>query len=441
MFKNILILLFVFLFSLSLRLTYVHTTVLDTPLRGDAISYVTYAYNLVTVGIYSKEYSQTTPPTPDSYWAPGFPLMIALTMQLTDKEKSFYPTVILIQTVLGALLVVLVFFIGNHCLPNWATAIATLLTAVSPHLISFTGYFLTETLFGFVQLLAILTFYWATRTGKAGLFALSGILFGYSYLIKPVIFFLPLLLAGLAIFHHRRSCPTTSQFAPVKFTQLAIFLILFSLFWGGWSLRNLLSVPAQADNLTQSALVSFVQGTQPDFYEHWSSGSLTPGHLSPETDPANKTWPGMLKNFTPLVLADPLGYLTWYGLHKPYLLWGWDVLIGQGDIYVYPILKSLYTTSPVADASRVLMKWLHPFVLLITLLGLYPLLKSLARRQLEVLDIPVLFYLTLVYITVVYVILFVDGRYSVPFRPELYVCAVWSLTTLIPSSINKGIPR
>lgn len=423
MLKNTSILLFIFIFALFLRLAYLQTTIVDVPIRGDATSYVLYGFNLVTHHSYSKDPpSPSIPPRPDSYWLPGYPFFIALAMALTEGDNYYY-TVLLTQAILGALTVLLIFFTSNQILPFWATLITTLLTALSPHLISMSGYILTETLFGFFLLCSLLIFYSALEKGHNGLFGLAGLFFGYTYLIKPEIFFLPFILGGLALFKQHSAEPRTL----ISWKHLIVFLALFSLLWGGWAVRNTLNVDSETANLTSRALVNLINGSQPDFLNNWRQ------QLPTEDTTHIKNLPDFWDHLTTKIQAQPAHYAHWYFLEKPYLLWSWDILIGQGDIYVYPIVKSLYTVSPAAEFSHTLMKKLHPLILVITVLGLIPLLKG----NLTSLTIPVIFYITLLYLTLVYAVFFVDSRYSIPLRPELYVCALWSLTMWIDFFLKR----
>ena len=62
------------------------------------------------------------------------------------------------------------------------------------------------------------------------------------------------------------------------------------------------------------------------------------------------------------VVEDPMGMLRWYLIGKPLQLWGWDILNGQGDIYVYDVLFSLYHISKPAMVSYSIMRSLHPWL-------------------------------------------------------------------------------
>ncbi len=58
------------------RVTYNYNTVINKPVDKDALEYLTYAQNLKNYGVFSK--SHTSDPQPDSYRAPGYPLILYL---------------------------------------------------------------------------------------------------------------------------------------------------------------------------------------------------------------------------------------------------------------------------------------------------------------------------------------------------------------------------
>jgi len=140
--------------ALFIRIKYVENTKIYKPIRADARQYVIYGYNLYHHGIFSKELSSNEP-LPDSSRSPGYPLLMSLAFMIGGK-RGFYPIVIYTQTILSALSVYLTFLLGIRILSSvWWALFAASLVAISPHLISMTSYLLTETLFGFILLLAL----------------------------------------------------------------------------------------------------------------------------------------------------------------------------------------------------------------------------------------------------------------------------------------------
>jgi hypothetical protein len=144
--KKLYLAIFLFGLSLFIRISYINLLEIDHPIRGDASSYVQYARNLLQHGVFSK--STASAPTPDSFWAPGYPIFISFVAVFSDLlGLNVYNLILILQGVIGAITVVLTFYLGLQFLPMiWAFS-ATILTALSPHLITMGAYILTETLF------------------------------------------------------------------------------------------------------------------------------------------------------------------------------------------------------------------------------------------------------------------------------------------------------
>ena len=134
--------------------------------------------------------------------------------------------------------------------------------------------------------------------------------------------------------------------------------------------------------------------------------------------------------------------LYWYGVGKAVQLWQWDILTGQGDIYLYEVLYSLYNISPPALASYTLMHSLHPWILTSALLGAILLVSG--RSSLPDATVPVLTYAVLISVSAVYVLTQAEPRYSIPLRPELYLAAVffiWQVTDYLARLRAKSLAR
>jgi hypothetical protein len=135
------------------------------------------------------------------------------------------------------------------------------------------------------------------------------------------------------------------------------------------------------------------------------------------------------------VKAEPLHYLHWYFIQKPLELWGWDILVGYGDIYVYRVDASLYHKSKLALVSLVLMKQIHFLLFAFALVGLFFVLREQNKNQKETI---LSLYLCLLCVSAVYVVLHTDARYSVPLRPEMYIAAVYGIWKIY-ATVHKKI--
>ncbi len=410
-------LVFITVLSLWIRLSYFEEIVIDTPIRGDAAHYVQYANNLLEYKIFSKGRGNATP-KPDAYWAPGYPVLIAISMVVGDKLNiDAYEFLMYLQIVLGVLTAVLTFLLGRLFLNrNWSI-IPAILVSLSPHLISMGGYVLTETLFTFLILLAIYSFSIALINKSKLYFTISGLFFGFSYLVNPVMFFAPILLViavGVV-----SSSSENKEKTGIKH-MLVFCLLSFFVVMGSWTVRNILNVPPSSSSSSERLLTNLVIGSHSNFYDVWRANPRDPNNPATKDEEALEgSYAAFASLLSERITHDPGHYAKWYLIDKPILLWNWNILIGQGDIYVYPVIVSLYQRSKLAIATYSIMKSLHYWLLGFAILGFFLLFKDAKS------EVPMFLYITLVYISAVYVVTQSEARYSIPLRPEMYLCAVF----------------
>jgi 4-amino-4-deoxy-L-arabinose transferase-like glycosyltransferase len=423
------LLFLIFAAALQIRIQYVNQTVVIIPMRADARQYVVYAYNLFN-GTFSKDLPNDSGiRRPDSFRSPGYPLFIVLIFVFGgDTDMVVYA-----QAVLSALAVLITFGIGIQFLPLWGSVLASVLVAINPHLISMTSYVLTETLFSFTLLLSIFLVILAAKKHSTLLFIGSGLLFGYTYLINqttmfiPFLFLYPILVSGIR----------GNKLLP----KIALFLIIFSVFPAGWALRNAISLSPDAPRGIDRAIQTLSHGAYPGFvYEN-----LYMKYMPYREDPMQPAFGASLSNFSKIFWARfkerPVRYCSWYLFEKPYYLWSWNMAQsqvdgnlgwGQGDVYVYPVKTSLYLTSAGANFSRSIMKYLHPAILVLALVGvLLGLIKYRPRKyNNHFYDGSIFLFLVIIYYTSLYTIFAPWPRYSVPLRPELYLFVLWTINIL-----------
>ena len=117
----------------------------------------------------------------------------------------------------------------------------------------------------------------------------------------------------------------------------------------------------------------------------------------------------------------------WYFVKKPLLLWDWDIRIGAGDIFIYPVRYSLYHTSRSALATHAIMKSMHVWLFAAALLSVLLLTRDTTGTP----WMPASLYLSVVSISAVYCMAQSEPRYSVPMRPEMYILAAYFLNGLV----------
>jgi hypothetical protein len=293
--------------------------------------------------------------------------------------------------------------------------------------VSLTSYLLTETLFSFVLLTAILCFCLAWRHENSILFFLAGILFGYAYLTNETAFFIPWIFVSMVVFYYAFVAKENVQRSILK--KVALFLLVFALFPGGWTLRNAVNLPHDAPKGTNRALANISHGAYPGFVYKDPRFKYFPYREDPMQPAFGSSFENFSKIFWERFKERPGRYLRWYLLEKPYYFWSWNILQGQGDVYIYPVITSLYQTSYIANLTRVIMKYLHPAILILSLTGI-PICYFQFRRSRNgdhSFDIPIFLFATCIYFTLLYTIFASWPRYSIPLRPELYILALWAL--------------
>lgn len=428
------LLLVIFSIALLIRIQYINTTIIPKPIVADARQYVIYGHNLIRHGIYSKENADN--PAPDSFRSPGYPMFIALAFFLGG-DQGYYPIVIITQVVFSSLMVLLIYYMGTLFIRSYYAFIAATLVALSPHLISISSYILTETFFSFFLLASVTCFVIALQKKRTVLFLSAALMFGYTYLLNETVLFIPFLFVAISFLWFKT---TLKRFKENKLLhKLIMFLFIFALFPGGWTIRNHITLSPDAPTGASRAISTLSHGAYPGFiykdpqykYFAYREDPMQPEFGSSFQSFRNILW-GRFKE-------NPLRYIRWYILEKPYYLWSWNILQGQGDIYIYPVTTSLYLSNYSANLTRELIKYLHPFCLVFALVGV--ILMFIAGRKYKdkenVIDIFVFPFIICIYYTAIYTISAPWPRYSVPLRPELYLCSVWCFQILVERIIKR----
>lgn len=405
------------LLAFAVRENFVLVTIVDDPIRGDIREYVAYAWNLIHHHVFSVVPPQVHTPQPDGYRSPGYPSLIAMCMALRP-HGDWYALVLQAQVLLGSATVTLTGLLGRQWLPRWAALVAAGLLALWPHHIVATGALLSEVLFGFT-LMAGLYFY-----GRRNLPA-AGAMFGFSYLVNPLIGLFPPVLALLA---WRR----------IDHRKLAIFLALFLLPVGAWALR---STTLDADPVGRIGRVSMnlVQGSWPlyhDAYRDSFSGNPIPvailHQMNDEADLLSREPIQGLATVGKRLMEDPARYGAWYVLKKPWLLWDWDIRIGYGGPYFLVMRNVPLERVPILHAITRSYQAANPALTLLMALGMLTIALNAFRRQIPAAAIATA--LLALYLTALHVVLQAEPRYANAYRgiEALLVAAAcaWVLTTL-----------
>jgi hypothetical protein len=429
-----------------LRWYYVVTAMVVDPIRGDAVQYYSYAWNLLNHHVFSMANPGAELVPPDSYRAPGYPLLLAAWMALVDDFDLWFAGVVLTQCVLGALTAGMTILLARFWLPLGWSVLAGLLAAVWPHSITVTAYPLSETLFGFLAIVSMLLYGLMLKRRTPVVAVSAGLCLGLATLVNPTLLPMVLLLPLMAFLR-----------GDATRRLLLTFALCASLLPAAWEVRNAM-LPTSASASRDRALQTLVIGSWPAFTAAWrevagvepdrardipvadkesraSSGKQTLALVEQEQQAMQRSPSDGFAMLGNRFVADPLIYLEWYLIQKPASFWGWNIQIGQGEIYIFPTINSpLENLAPL----RALVSACHGLNVLLGIAAMIVAVIAIVRRRMPASatgpDAGVLSAVgwLLVWVTAIHTLLQAEPRYSIPYRSfemALAVTALWWLVT------------
>ncbi len=415
--------------AFALRWYYVSTAMVVHPVRGDAVQYHAYAWNLTHHDIFSNARPGAAHVAPDNYRDPGYPLFLSLWMRLLGDGPAWYAAVLLSQALLGALTVGLGAALGRRWLkPGWALA-AGCLMALWPHSITGASFLLTETLVGFLIALGLWMTAGALARSRLWTTALAGLVLSAAALTNAVLLPFGVILA--VVLAARKNVPRR------LLLTLAISSVVLP---GAWALRNM-QLPASASSSSDRAYQNLVQGSWPAYHRAWRTMMQTDSANSRHTLAKIKQEYTLMRQSPARGLnaifhrmrRRPWHFLAWYTVRKPIDLWGWNIQIGQGDIYTFPTANSPFQNNAFYRVVAALCHSINGLVMLLALVGV--MLILLRRHSRPALRQPAADAVAclLVYITFVYTTLQAEPRYSIPFRAFEFLVAITALAWIVRS--------
>ncbi|MDF4001965.1 hypothetical protein P3W33_00950 [Luteibacter sp. PPL552] len=399
--------------ALLLRLYFGHTAVVIQPIRGDAVQYYSYAWNLVHHGVFSGAFPESTSVVADSFRDPGYPAFLATVLAASSSPEAFIRHVTDIQCVLSAMTVWIYAMLARRWIGFPAAISVALLLTIWPHTITLSDYVLSETLLGFLIAVALLFTDQALRLGGTWRPLAAGASFALASLTNAVVAPFAPMLAALMLWRHRRSP-----------RLWALFLMAALLPVAAWSLRSGL-LPSDQSSSGDRAKINLVQGSWPEYHAAYlfshenADAAAVMRAIDSEYDLLRTDTHAGLERIGKRLGMEPARYAMWY-LSKPMELWGWDIGIGSGDFYVYPTYRSPLMMQPVLAGIIGLVFFLSPFVLLFAAAGA---LVALAPASRTAPGLKIATALAL-WVTLVYGVLQSDARYSTPFRGLEIILAV-----------------
>lgn len=401
--------------ALLLRLYYVHTAIVDHPIHGDAVQYYAYAWNLVHHGVFSGALPDATTISPDSFRDPGYPVFLA-TVLGTSSPDTFVDRVTGMQCLLSATTVWIYAVLARRWIGFPAAIGASVLLAIWPHTITLADYVLSETLLGFLVAIALVLADQAWRRGGTGRPLAAGLGFALAGLTNAVMAPFGPILAAVMLWRVR------SQRRLWMLVLLAAIVPL-----AAWSLRAM-AVSGTGESAGDRVKMNLVQGSWPEYHaaylfsEENANAAAIMKTIDVEYRLLRSDTPAGMGRIVDRLGREPVRYIGWY-LSKPLELWGWDIGIGAGDIYVYPTYRSPLLMQPLLAGVVGALYFLSPFILLLAATGAVMAVGSPGR------DAPGMRLAAglALWVTVVYGVLQSDARYSTPFRGLEMMLAVFAV--------------
>jgi len=431
-FTMALIIVGVFTAGLYLRIEMANKTVVNKPIMKDAAQYYQYAYNLATYGVYSLQRPNPIDdftPVPDAHRTPGYSLFLLPFIKVSPALKMVR-LVVVTQAIISALTILTAFvFFRSFLSGPWALG-GAFLVAISPHLVAFNIYVLTESLFTFFLVLLGWSMS-AVAQNKSWQHALiAGLVLGLSLLIRPtMLYFIAFLIPAFFVFFQKK-----------KAWVLAVFLIIgFGLTYGPWVLRNKLVNPRKST----LAIATIHKGMYPNLIYNNDSKTYGFPNLFDEQWEQRQDMSSVLREIFRRFKNEPLEYLRWYLIGKPSMFFSWDMIVGMGDVFIYPVLTSPYHHHRgFFGLTHRVMNSLHGLLTILALLTSIFVWFPLAKKMLSEKGLIVARFvsLLLIYFILVHIIGTPLPRYSVPLRPFIYGLSVLGIHLMVAVG-SKYIPK
>lgn len=411
------------------------TVVVPPAIRADAGDYFTYAYNLYHHGIYSRDHRGLTEEgaaggiLPDAVRSPGYPLFLLLFMG-GGTIPVILSHVLFSQVLISTLTVALAYGVYRRFLSLfWATS-AAILTVLCPHLIVVNIYALTETLFCFFLVLAAGWLALATSWNSRMSLGFLGALLAAACLVRPSLqYFTPLLALSLGVGISSRE----------HAKRAAALLLGFLLVIAPWFARNLTTLHRLSDDTLKVAFLH--HGIYIDFMHNQQQESYGyPYKFDPRSPEIGRSTATVVTEIVERFRQAPVEHSVWFFFKKPISFWSWNIVAGQGDVFIYPVQRTPYSDEPPFVWSHRLMKFLHLPLVCLGLLGCILSWLPAVTRKLGPEAVPVVRFISLllIYFTALHVVGAPFPRYSIPLRPFIYGMAIFSTAFLWDHVRNRA---
>lgn len=355
-------------------------------LNNDDVKYV----NSAKILLNQHTLAYNSGESPSTFIMPGMPFVLAGLMLIFGQGEAAVIAFRLLQVLLQAFSVYLIFVIANYMFNSRAALIASIATALYlPNYFS-SGVILSETLFTTIFILLICFSLIALKSNQTKHYIIVAVLVIMGCYFKPHTGLFPVVLFILWLFNK------VSWKTIVKHT--VVISITMVLLLCPWWIRNYVTfdefIPftkSAGNPMLLGALINNAAPAQPFFDAHpeyaGDRDSLFVGSDDSMAETAKKI---MRYGFT----NQPMDYLKWYTVEK------------VKGLYLGP-----YYWRTVFDIQLPFVYTIHVIAMLIGTSGLiYLLVKTIRKRNIPYL----LLLLTLTYFTVIYIPFVAFSRYGYP---------------------------
>lgn len=404
-------------FGYELRYESVNQSVVPAPIRADATSYYTYAYNLRHLGVYSQTNDSwtkgATEVPADAHRTPGYPLFIA---PFVDGKPTaeIVNSILFAQVIVSTITIIFAYCLFRGGFSRSVSLLGALLVSISPHLVTANIYVLTETLFCFF----LVVFFWGVKKYFEAkryryLFVLGALLAGAALVRPSAQYFIVPLLGFLLVLNWKGDWKRVLGFA----------FLGFALVMSPWMIRN-----AMIDNGSSSlGRASISHGMYPGLmYKDDPKSKGVPYRADPNHREVAKNTEVLTAELVRRFTEETGRHIQWFLFGKPIMLWSWDIIGGMGDVWVYPVAKTPYSSLTHFKASRELMKLCHDALMILGLIGaLLVWFPFMARRcSYQAIMLLRCISLFLMYYTFLHMVAAPYPRYSIPARPLMYAMSL-----------------
>lgn len=411
-------LLLVLCIASGLRFAYVTSVSIEEPIRADAFRYTVLAFNTVENGVYSLD--AEAPYSKTSYLNPGYPLFLAFIVANTPNIDEYLKITQLIQAGLSSLTLLILYFAFKPRFSFWPTAVGLSFVALSPHLIIYSGYVLTETLFVFFISLGFFFYFTGKDRKSLLLLFIGGVIWGMAYLTRPALLFFPIGLLLFFVIFVRRDIDLLKGHV--------VLLLGFLLMWLPWKMY-LFDAPKEHG----PAAASFTLGTYPDLIHKTSENRGYPAKEDPNYVLMKKDLPTAGRYLIEKIKSEPFEYVKWYLVGKPIMFWSAYTIKGQGGAFQYPVISSIYHHNVLLQYVYRFMLRIHKYLVLSSMFfSLFFIIRSIYTGSITNLSHTIICSgLLLFYFTAVHMVFAPLPRYSVPLQPISYIVGVYSLYRIV----------